>query len=183
LNESIGEWLDSNQGEQAKTSEYKEKKSELEKLVKHVLNRSEETEKRPLLIERLKRMIQTAQTFHTQATTTTTTDEEEEEEKEEEDKTRSSSLERFTATELTNLSTLFTDVSNWLETSIKKQSKLTLYQDPILKVKDLEKKFKELETLVEKLSKKKLPKIPKKQKQKTKKNSTTKKEDHKKDEL
>ncbi|GAA5966979.1 hypothetical protein JCM3765_004420 [Sporobolomyces pararoseus] len=182
LNDKLSDWL-SDEGEFAKTVELKEKKRELEKLVNHVLNRSIESSTRPNLIDKLEQLLTSSTLFHSSALSNQTN-------------TSESTPSRFTSEELTNFEKLFKETQNWLRDLIKKQSKLKLFQDPILKISDLEKKIKQLEGEFKKLENKKVPRAAKKvtgkkqettnkeqEKEKEKDKEDTKKSEHKKDEL
>ncbi|GAA5840368.1 hypothetical protein JCM5353_002503, partial [Sporobolomyces roseus] len=170
LNDKSGEWL-WDEGESAKTNELKDKKRELEKLVKHVLTRSTEATARPSLISQLRDVITSSTSFHSSAVANNSI---------------ADTVQRFTSDELSNLTKLVSDAATWLEDTIKKQDKLKGHQDPVLRVSDLEKKIKDVENEVKKLAKKKIPrakKVKATSASEQEKEKETAKAEHKKDEL
>ncbi|GAA6060896.1 hypothetical protein JCM10212_000179 [Sporobolomyces blumeae] len=173
LNDKTSEWL-WDEGESAKTNELKEKKRELEKLVKHVLTRSHEAVSRPELVTRLRELVSTSTTFHSSALKNLTT-------------SAADAVQRFTTDELTKLSTLVNETTTWLDDLVKKQDKLKAHEDPVLRVADLEKKIKDLESEYGKLFKKKVPRARKAKPAKKEEAKEEAKEEppaeHKKDEL
>ncbi|GAA5930859.1 uncharacterized protein JCM15063_002480 [Sporobolomyces koalae] len=175
LNDKSGDWL-WDEGESAKTLELKEKKRDLEKLVKHILNRSIEATSRPALITRLREVISSSAVFHSTAISNQTA-------------TAADAIKRFTSDELDNLTRLVSNTTSWLEDLVKKQDRLKGHEDPLLKTSDLEKKIKELENEVKRLAKKKIPRAKKVKPVKTEKDKDQEQSDkstdsgHKKDEL
>ncbi|GAA5878109.1 hypothetical protein JCM16303_002848 [Sporobolomyces ruberrimus] len=162
LNDKTGDWL-WDEGESAKTKELKDKKRELEKLVKHILTRSTEASSRPSLISQLREVLTSTTSFHSSAVSNQSIPE---------------AVQRYTSDELSGLTKLVSDATTWLEDLIKKQDKLKGHQDPVLRVADLEKKIKDLEGEVKRLSKKKVPRA-----KKVKPVEEKKENEHKKDEL
>nr|CRX79209.1 hypothetical protein ls5931a1_00047 [Leucosporidium scottii] len=170
--EAANEWL-WDEGESAATKELKAKKSEIEKLVKLVTARATEALSRPSLLTSLHDLLHLATTFHTSATHNDTLTE----------------LKKYTTSELDSLKTLVSEAKEWVEGAVKKQEGLKKWEDPVLLVKDLEKRIKDVGKEVEKLRKKK---APRKSKSKETTSATpsgeakpeeTNKEERKKDEL
>ncbi|GAA5862035.1 hypothetical protein JCM8547_001565 [Rhodosporidiobolus lusitaniae] len=144
LNEKTSEWL-WDEGEEADTKVLKEKKKELEKLVKHITSRSTEALKRPEAVSALRESLATATTFLTEARTNFTTN------------AASDTPQRFTMEELDKLVKLVSSTRDWLEDGLKKQEKVKPYEDAVIRVAEIERKYKDLQAEVTKLQKKKQP--------------------------
>ncbi|KAK4701696.1 hypothetical protein P7C70_g4535, partial [Phenoliferia sp. Uapishka_3] len=65
---------------------------------------------------------------------------------------------KFTDAEIEGLVKLASDARNWLDENAQRQERLQAYEDPILRVADVERKSKEVENEVGRLRKKKVPK-------------------------
>ncbi|GAA6014558.1 hypothetical protein JCM10207_001644 [Rhodosporidiobolus poonsookiae] len=145
LNEKTSEWL-WDEGEQADTKALKEKKKELEKVVKHISSRSTEALKRPEIVASLRDTLTSSTSFLASARSNFTAN------------TASDAPQRFTADELDKLDKLVTSTREWLDDSLKKQDKVKPYEDPVVRVADIERKLRDLESEVRKLERKKQPK-------------------------
>lgn len=125
------------------------------KLVKHVSVRSTEATQRPDAIVAFLTTLSSARDFVTSATANATIAESLKE------------TPRFTTLEIESLSTLVANASEWLEGKLKLQEGVKAHEDAVLRVSDIEKKVKEVESELAKLARKKAPrkaKIPKKAK-------------------
>ncbi|GAA5827900.1 hypothetical protein JCM11251_007722 [Rhodosporidiobolus azoricus] len=144
LMEKTSEWL-WDEGEQAETKVLKEKKKELEKLVKHISSRSTEALKRPEAITNLRDALTSSSAFLSSARTNHTA------------AVAADDPLRFTADELDKLDKLISSTQQWLDDSVKKQEKTKPYEDAVFKVAEVERKLRDLESEVKKLEKKKAP--------------------------
>ncbi|GAA5888399.1 hypothetical protein JCM6882_008607 [Rhodosporidiobolus microsporus] len=144
LNEKTTEWL-WDEGEQADTKTLKEKKKDLEKLVKHISSRSTEALKRPEAITNLRDALTSSSTFLNSARTNHTA------------AAAADEPQRFTTDELDKLDKLISSTQQWLDESVKKQEKTKPYEDPVVRVAEIERKLKDLESETKKLEKKKAP--------------------------
>ncbi|GAA5891468.1 hypothetical protein JCM8208_007291 [Rhodotorula glutinis] len=172
LQSQTAEWL-WDEGEAAETKALKDKKRDLEKLVKHILSRSTEALGRPAALSSLQSTLSTASTFlssaRANATATTASDPD--------------APQRFTADELDKFDGLVRESQTWVADAEARQAKLKAHEDPAVRVADVEKKLKEVERELAKLEKKKVPRRRKAgTKAETVKPEPTAKE-HKKDEL
>ncbi|BGP19879.1 hypothetical protein JCM10213_008647 [Rhodosporidiobolus nylandii] len=144
LLEKTGDWL-WDEGEQAETKVLKEKKRELEKLVKHITSRSTEALKRPEFVALLRDAFTTSTSFLSSARENFTLAE------------AAKEVQRFTSDELDKLEKLVTSTREWLDDALKKQDKVKAYEDPVLRVAEIERKLKDVEGEVRKLERKKAP--------------------------
>ncbi|CEQ42690.1 SPOSA6832_04532, partial [Sporobolomyces salmonicolor] len=144
LNEKTGDWL-WDEGESAATKELKDKKKELEKLVKHILARSTEATQRPLLVAQLRDLLSSSTAFFSSAQANQTA------------AAAASAPQRFTADELEKLAARLSESATWLDESVKKQDKVKGHEDPVLRTAELERRITDLEGEVKKLERKKVP--------------------------
>ncbi|GAA5901408.1 hypothetical protein JCM5296_003002 [Sporobolomyces johnsonii] len=181
LNEKTGEWL-WDEGESAATKELKDKKKDLEKLVKHILARSTEATERPRLIAQLRDVLGSSTAFLASARANDTA------------AAAASPPEpqRFTAEELDKLSARLGDSTAWLDEHVKKQERVPGHEDPVLRTAELERRIKDLEAEVARLERKKVPRAKAKKVMPSSSASTTStaaageetpQQEHKKDEL
>ncbi|KAL8277095.1 hypothetical protein RQP46_010523 [Phenoliferia psychrophenolica] len=142
--EAANEWL-WDEADNAPTKELKAKKSELEKLIKHVTVRSSEASQRSNAIKAFKLILSTADAFALSARTNTTLSESKKE------------TPRHTLVEIEALTKLSSDAREWLSTQVKSQDSKKAHEDPVLRVAEVERKAREVENEVNKLMKKKAP--------------------------
>ncbi|GAA5940238.1 hypothetical protein JCM3775_004408 [Rhodotorula graminis] len=146
LQSQTAEWL-WDEGEAAETKALKDKKRELEKLVKHILSRSTEALARPAALSSLHSTLSTATTFlssaRANATATTASDPD--------------APQRFTADELDKFEGLVRESQTWVSDVEARQHKLKAHEDPAVRVAEVDKKLKEVERELAKLEKKKVP--------------------------
>ncbi|BGP35161.1 lumenal Hsp70 protein [Rhodotorula toruloides] len=146
VQERTAEWL-WDEGEGAETKVLKEKKRELEKLVKHILSRSTEAVARPAAVSSLRDQLAKTSTFlstaRADAAALTKSD--------------PTAPQRFTTGELDSLDKLVKDAQAWLDDALKRQEKLKAHEDPAFKVAEIEKRVKEVERETSRLEKKKQP--------------------------
>ncbi|GAA5839170.1 hypothetical protein JCM9279_002616 [Rhodotorula babjevae] len=146
LQSQTAEWL-WDEGEAAETKALKDKKRDLEKLVKHILSRSTEALARPAALSSLQSTLSTASTFlssaRANATATTASDPD--------------APQRFTADELDKFDGLVRDSQSWVADAEARQAKLKAHEDPAVRVAEVDKKLKEVERELAKLEKKKVP--------------------------
>lgn len=171
LTEESNEWL-WDEGDKASTKDLKSKKASLEyvhfpfpqsptstnplfaflplrKLVKQINTRSIEATQRPPAIDSLRKTLTTSSTFlaSSQANNTLSL--------------AAGDLPRFTDAELESLDTLIKTNREWLDDLVEKQNAVKGFEDPVLRVAELQKREKELDVVVDKLRKKKAPRKPK----------------------
>ncbi|GAA5979281.1 hypothetical protein JCM11641_001981 [Rhodosporidiobolus odoratus] len=144
LLEKTGEWL-WDDGEGAETKVLKEKKRELEKLVKHITSRSTEALKRPEIVTNLRDLFASSASFLSSARSNFSI------------AAKAEEVQRFTVEELDKLDKLVSSSREWLEDALKKQGAVKAYEDPVVRVSEMERKVKDLETEVKKLERKKMP--------------------------
>ncbi|BGP03268.1 Heat shock protein 70-like protein LHS1 [Rhodotorula toruloides] len=146
VQERTAEWL-WDEGEGAETKVLKEKKRELEKLVKHILSRSTEAVARPAAVSQLRDQLTKTSSFlstaRADAAALTKSD--------------PTAPQRFTADELDSLDKLVKESQVWLDDALKRQEKVKAHEDPAFKVAEVEKKMKEVERETSRLGKKKQP--------------------------
>ncbi|BGP43196.1 lumenal Hsp70 protein [Rhodotorula kratochvilovae] len=146
LQSATAEWL-WDEGESAETKVLKEKKRDLEKLVKHILSRSTEALARPAALASLHSTLTSASAFladaRKNATAAAAAD--------------ADAPARFTPDELDKLDALLKETRAWVEDADARQAKLRAHEDPVVRVAEVEKKEKEVEREVAKLEKKKVP--------------------------
>ncbi|BGP35182.1 lumenal Hsp70 protein [Rhodotorula toruloides] len=135
------------EGDGAETKVLKEKKRELEKLVKHILSRSTEAVARPAAVSSLRDQLAKTSTFlstaRADAAALTKSD--------------PTAPQRFTTGKLDSLDKLVKDAQAWLDDALKRQEKLKAHEDPAFKVAEIEKRVKEVERETSRLEKKKQP--------------------------
>ncbi|BGP11187.1 lumenal Hsp70 protein [Rhodotorula toruloides] len=146
VQERTAEWL-WDEGEGAETKALKEKKRELEKLVKHILSRSTEAVARPAAVSSLRDQLAKTSTFLSTARADSAAL----------TKSDPSAPQRFTTDELDSLDKLVKESQSWLDDALKRQEKLKAHEDPAFKVAEVENKVKEVERETSRLEKKKQP--------------------------
>ena len=119
------------------------------KLVKHVTIRSAEAAQRPRATDAFKVVLASADAFAASARLNTTASESKKE------------LPRHTTVEIDALAKLAADGRTWFVATVKAQDGKKAHEDPVLRVADLERRAKEIESEVAKLRKKKAPRKPK----------------------
>ncbi|BGP27455.1 lumenal Hsp70 protein [Rhodotorula toruloides] len=144
--ERTAEWL-WDEGEGAETKVLKEKKRDLEKLVKHILSRSTEASERPAAVSSLRDQLSKSSSFLSTARADSAALA----------KSDPSAPQRFTGDELDSLDKLVRETQAWLDDAVKRQEKVKAYEDPAFKVVEVEKRAKEVERETAKLEKKKMP--------------------------
>lgn len=114
------------------------------KLVKHVTVRSAEAAQRPRAIDAFKVILGSSDAFAASARYNLSTLAKDE-------------LPKYTEAELSALEKLSKDAREWFAGAVKKQEALKAWEDPVLKVAEMEKRARELDAEVSKLRKKKAP--------------------------
>ncbi|KAM0747743.1 actin-like ATPase domain-containing protein [Meredithblackwellia eburnea MCA 4105] len=145
--EAANEWL-WEEADAASTKDLKAKKSDLEKLVKHVVVRSAEAGQRPKAIDAFRIVLASADTFAASAKVNNTAAE------------AAKEIPKYTQAEIDGLVKMATETRDWFNAVVKKQEGLKPYEDPVLKVSELEKKARDIDTELTKLRKKKTPRKP-----------------------
>ncbi|KAI5474325.1 protein of heat shock protein Hsp70 family [Pseudohyphozyma bogoriensis] len=142
-NDAAGDWLW--ESDEAETKEFKSRKSELEKLVKHITVRTAEATQRPQVIEAFKTVLYASDLFLTSAKSNHTI------------ATSANEPSKFTTEELDAFEKSISAAKGWFEETVKKQEGLKGTDDPVLKAKDVEGRAKELKKEMDRLEKKKAP--------------------------
>jgi hypoxia up-regulated 1 len=118
-------------------------------LVKGVSSRSTEARLRPALISSLQSLLIESTLFTTSAHANTTLAL----------AALPPAAPHYTLSEISYLSNLTSEASKWFENSVAEQEKTKVYEDPVLKVTEMEKRMKSVGSELERLKKKKAPRV------------------------
>ncbi|GAA6055037.1 hypothetical protein JCM3770_006706 [Rhodotorula araucariae] len=151
LQSQTAEWL-WEEGEDAETKVLKEKKRDLEKLVKHILSRSTEALARPAALASLRSTLTGASAFVADARRNATASAAAAAAAGED-----AAPTRFTPDELDKLEALVREAESWADDAEARQARLAAHDDPVVRVAEVEKKQNEVDRAVAKLEKKKVP--------------------------